>query len=71
MVLIDYVGLLVTEDKRSKAREEDRVAIELLYTQAGRRISSVRAGNSSVEDTSKSFPMGGNPCQDCWKISCN
>ena len=48
VMLTNNVDLLIIEDKRSKAREEDRVGVHLLDLQTCCRITSVRPSHSSV-----------------------
>ena len=51
MVLIHKIGFIITEDKRSNTREEDRSSIHCMNMETCRWVASVRAGHAGVKDS--------------------
>ena len=71
MMLADNIGFLLTQYKKTNAREEHRVGVDLLDTEAGCWISSVGSSQSRVQDSTKGFLVSRDPSKKRRKISRN
>ena len=60
-MLADNIEFLLTQYKRTNAREEHGVGIDLLDTEAGCWISSVRSSQSRMQNSPKGFLVSRDP----------